>query len=120
MVALLLGPGTAALGQSEASPAVSAVPTGSQVGTDAMEFDFDRPGQDIDDFDLMAADPWLCDQACRANPNCKAWTYVKPNTDQGPRPRCWLKDAIPEAVPDTCCVSAISVSQPSDTGPVES
>jgi len=35
--------------------------------------------------------PNLCEKACNDEPNCKAYPYVKPNTTQGPNPRCWLK-----------------------------
>lgn len=73
----------------------------------AMEWNTDRPGSDFSNFDLPAANPKLCQDACAANPKCKAWTYVKPNTVQGPRPRCWLKYAVPQARSNNCCVSGV-------------
>src|ERR1700757_2630696 len=72
-----------------------------------MEFDIDRPGQDFQNFDLQSADPSLCQDACSQNPQCKAWTYVKPNTTQGPNPRCWLKSDVPPTTPNSCCVSGV-------------
>jgi hypothetical protein len=72
-----------------------------------MEFDIDRPGQDFQNFDLQSADPALCQGACSQNPQCKAWTYVKPNTTQGPNPRCWLKSGVPPTTPSSCCVSGV-------------
>jgi PAN domain len=73
----------------------------------AMELDTDRPGQDFQYFDLSIADPAACESVCRQNPNCRSWTYVKPNTIQGPNPRCWLKAGIPDPVSNACCVSGV-------------
>jgi hypothetical protein len=81
----------------------------------AMEFDIDRPGQDFQNFDLSSADPAACEYACRQDPNCRSWTYVKPNTIQGPNPRCWLKTGIPNPVGNTCCVSGV-VAKPDGGG----
>jgi hypothetical protein len=67
----------------------------------------DRPGSDYDNFDLRADDPSLCRQACEGDPGCRAWTYVQPNTIQGPNPRCWLKDAVPPPQRSDCCVSGV-------------
>ncbi len=74
-----------------------------------MEPDTDRPGMDYRSFDLPYADPKLCMEACNKDPRCKAWTYVKPNTIQGPRPRCWLKHSVPPPKPHYCCVSGVKV-----------
>lgn len=71
------------------------------------ELDTDRPGQDYSGFDLAAPDPGLCQSACNANPKCRAWSYVKPNTIQGPRPRCWLKSGVPSARASDCCISGV-------------
>jgi len=73
----------------------------------AMEWDVDRPGSDFSNFDLPKAKPRLCRQECLVNPQCKAWTYVKPNTVQGPKPRCWLKHSVPPQKSDSCCVSGV-------------
>jgi len=72
-----------------------------------MEFDTDRPGMDYANFDLPYADPKLCMEACNKDPRCKAWTYVKPNTIQGPRPRCWLKHSVPPPKRHYCCISGV-------------
>lgn len=75
------------------------------------EANTDRPGLDIRGFDLPAADPNLCLKHCEANSGCKAWTYVKPNTIQGPQPRCWIKHGIPDPVSNPCCISGIRIGQ---------
>jgi hypothetical protein len=69
------------------------------------EWGIDRSGLDYSNFDLTDSDPTLCLNACAIDSSCKAWTYVKPNTIQGPNPRCWLKYAIPSPRQSPCCVS---------------
>ena len=78
----------------------------------AMEWNIDRPGSDFSNFDLPAPNPELCRDRCAQDPKCKAWTYVKPNTVQGPNPRCWLKHAVPRKRPHTCCVSGVKAAMP--------
>ena len=72
-----------------------------------VEWNVDRMGLDYRNFDLPKADPQLCEEECAADPKCKAWTYVKPNTIQGPRPRCWLKYDVPPPRKSDCCVSGV-------------
>jgi len=72
-----------------------------------MELSIDRLGGDYRDFDLPRPDPRLCRQACERDRRCKAWTYVKPNTIQGPRPRCWLKNVVPSPKRNEACISGV-------------
>lgn len=72
----------------------------------ALEFDQDRLGLDYTSFNLPAADPKLCQEACAKDPRCKSFTYVKPGY-QGPAARCWLKHAVPEIRPNPCCISGV-------------
>lgn len=72
-----------------------------------MEMDTDRMGADIRSFDLQTANPAACQTECARTPECTAWTYVKPDTKQGPRPRCWLKNSSPGTNPDPSCISGI-------------
>jgi len=80
----------------------SALPPGATQG-------IDRNGSDYRDFDLASPDPMLCLQACVADAPCQAWTYVQPGV-QGDAARCWLKNAVPPATPDSCCVSGVRVA----------
>ena len=82
---------------------------GSTITTDAngMEQNSDRPGRDLRHFSPANDDPALCQKACQGDDKCKAWTYVKPNTIQGPKPNCWLKEAAPQPHHNTCCVSGV-------------
>lgn len=75
----------------------------------AMETNTDRPGMDYSSFDLASANPGLCEQACNSDPNCRAFTFVKPGF-QGANARCYLKNDIPAAVPDSCCDSGVKGS----------
>jgi len=73
-----------------------------------MEQDTDRPGGgDFRHIVPTADDPALCQKACKDDAQCNAWTYVKPNTIQGPKPNCWLKTGVPPATHNTCCVSGV-------------
>jgi hypothetical protein len=70
----------------------------------------DRPGMDTVNFVPPAANPTMCETACAGNATCKAWTYVAPNTTQGPQPRCWIKSGIPLQNANNCCISGIKVT----------
>src|SRR6266571_5624618 len=77
-------------------------------GAHGQEDGVDRRGSDLKPgYNLPAADPALCKKDCDADPNCQAYTYVKPGF-QGPQPRCWLKSAVPAAVKNDCCVSGVN------------
>lgn len=77
----------------------------SGVPEKSFETRVDRPGGDYNNFDLAAASPELCKSACeRDGTRCRAWTYVAPGF-QGPKARCWLKNVLPEAFTNACCVS---------------
>ncbi len=73
--------------------------------------DKDRPGSDFASSVLPGPNPKLCYDQCEANAACKAWTYVKPGV-QGPKPLCYLKKAVPNAVNDTCCISGVKSAPP--------
>ncbi len=71
--------------------------------TAGFEYDVDRPGSDIRNFEFEDADVDVeqnaaaCAAACQNDQQCRAWTYVRPGV-QGPKSRCWLKDAVPAPV----------------------
>jgi hypothetical protein len=79
----------------------------------------DRPGADVDNFDLPAPNPTMCQESCAGNAQCRAWAYVKPSSTQ-PNPHCWLKSAIPLPQPANCCVSGVRVAiHPSNMHPMD-
>ncbi len=85
--------------------------SGGSKQQDGMEKGIDRPGSDYRDFDLRKADPALCRDACMKDAECRAWTYVEPNSAK-PRAHCWLKKAVPPARKDRCCVSGVKFTGP--------
>lgn len=62
----------------------------------------DRPGADYTNFAVRL--PQECREACARDLRCRAFT------DRGGR--CWLKQTVPNAVTDTCCVSGAKVGEP--------
>ena len=66
----------------------------------------DRPGSDYRSFDLRESRPELCRDACLSERQCRAFTYVRPGV-QGPHARCGLKNAVPPARPNDCCLSGV-------------
>jgi 1-phosphatidylinositol phosphodiesterase len=98
---------------AEPAPVVAATPPsqGGFVGEPpgghhGLEVNVDRPGSDIANFDLPQPHPHLCKEACMRDGRCVAFTYVNPGV-QGPHPRCWLKNAVPNPVPNPCCTSGV-------------
>jgi hypothetical protein len=78
------------------------------------EANTDRPGKDYRHFDNIGGAQVTasqCSATCFTETNCKAWTFVRPNTIQGPRGNCWLKNAVPPAVKNNCCISGFFSTQ---------
>ena len=76
--------------------------------SNGLEWNVDRPGSDYRSFDLPSPSPEMCQSTCMNEPQCVAFTYVNPGV-QGPNARCWLKNVVPQPVPQACCVSGIEV-----------
>lgn len=71
-----------------------------------IQGDTDRPGNNYRNFDLPNPDPDLCLEACQKDSRCRAFTYVNAGI-QGPKARCWLKDAVPPAKTSAGCISGV-------------
>ncbi len=72
----------------------------------------DRPGLDYRTFELSAPNPDLCENACKRETQCRAWTYSWPGA-KGPKAMCALKTGVPPKRSDTCCISGVmSTSSP--------
>jgi predicted phosphoadenosine phosphosulfate sulfurtransferase len=65
----------------------------------------DRQGMDIRDFDLPSNSK-LCYNACQEDQRCRSFTFKKAPDNHSPA-HCWLKNGIPGARYDQCCVSGI-------------
>jgi hypothetical protein len=88
------------------SDAVGTLGTSAERIEAGMENNTDRPGSDIHRMTLQQADPAICQARCAKLSRCKAWTYVRPGA-QGPQAICYLKDAVPQAVANNCCISGV-------------
>lgn len=75
----------------------------------SVEPNTNRPGSDYRDFTMVTIDPNKCAEVCEQDSKCRAYTYVPPGY-QGPDPRCWLKDSVPNAVTAKGMVSGITNS----------
>jgi hypothetical protein len=74
----------------------------------AADVDTDLPGMNLRSFDPNE-NPQLCEAECKQDPQCKAWTYVRPGV-QGPTARCWIKSGVPSPVVNKCCISGVKES----------
>jgi hypothetical protein len=90
-------PPNAAQGAPQQGALLAAIP---------LEQNTNRPGRDYRHFELDEARPRRCLRACAEEPQCRAFTYVKPGV-QGPSAQCWLKNAQPRAILQPGTISGI-------------
>ena len=97
------------------SPCCTLLPQGCESDPVSLDFevDTDRRGSDYRNFFVEVPDPPACRLACLEDERCRAWTYVKPGV-QGALARCWLKDKVPPARKNNCCVSGLKKTEESD------
>jgi len=67
-----------------------------------MRDGIDFPGGDL----YRVTGPELCKRLCDLEPQCRAWTYVKPGV-QGPQGVCWLKRSVSQPVQNPSCISGV-------------
>lgn len=79
-------------------------------GGGMLEYGIDRPGNDLNCI-FPVGDPVTCQATCRGNPDCAAFTWVRPGHFRQPpfngNPICCLKRVVPAATPNDCCVSGV-------------
>ncbi|HEY2230170.1 MAG TPA: PAN domain-containing protein [Xanthobacteraceae bacterium] len=75
--------------------------------SDPIEFGIDRFGGDYRNIEL-APDPSgkSCAAACAAEPQCRAWTYVRPGY-VGTSATCFLKEHVTSPQHHPCCISGV-------------
>ena len=74
---------------------------------DGLEVGIDRPGSDYRSFWMAAHDPRSCQAVCDRDRQCAAFTFARAGV-QGPLARCYLKNAVPAAANNNCCVSGVA------------
>jgi hypothetical protein len=74
---------------------------------DGIEFSIDRFGGDYRNLEV-APDPKgaACEQACKGDRRCRAWTYARPGYI-GPKARCFLKNRVTRPRRAPCCISGV-------------
>jgi hypothetical protein len=90
----------------------------SDLGDASVEPHTDRPGLDYEVFDLDQPNPILCKEKCQKDTKCKAYTYVNIGGAQGAKPRCWLKNSVPNEKEASCCVSGVKVPDSGQSTPL--
>ncbi len=68
----------------------------------------DRFGSDLPGMPISMKNgsvPQNCSALCNANPECKAWAFVKPNCGGSTSPLCYFKVTVPPQVQNPCRVS---------------
>jgi hypothetical protein len=81
-----------------------AAATAFATGTVSLQPGTDRMGADYKSFDVAAADPQVCRQACADDAKCMSYSYVQPGV-KGPAAVCFLKSKVVPAVASDCCTS---------------
>jgi hypothetical protein len=72
-----------------------------------LEYSIDRVGGDYRSFEVAPdTEGKRCAEACKAEPQCRAWTYRRPGYGTT-SPRCYLKDAIKPPRLRPCCISGV-------------
>ena len=75
-----------------------------------VESGVNRAGSDYKNFEMVPTIAGFepCKSACEFDEQCKSWTFVQSGV-QGPKAHCWLKNSVPKATNDKCCVSGLPV-----------
>ncbi len=68
--------------------------------------DTDLQGGDYRSFELISPVPSFCENVCKKDSRCKAWTFSWPGK-RAKRAKCFLKENVGEKRKDTCCVSGV-------------
>jgi hypothetical protein len=69
----------------------------------------DLPGEDYRNFKIARGTYLQCEQACRDDVRCKAWTY-RTSRERIAVARCWLKASVPRRQSDALCTSGIKLN----------
>lgn len=102
-----------------AMPALAYAEDDPVPGAFIVRQDVNKPGGDIDSFDLGARAKFQCARACYDSSFCLAYTWVRPSTPGG-QGKCWLKGTVTESKASDCCETGVKKEKFADyAGTVE-
>jgi hypothetical protein len=101
-------------GASANSCCVSGVKS-EPVSSGGLEVDVNRKGGDYRHYDLASNNPGQCRNDCMNDPRCKSFTFLRPSY-WGPNAHCFLKDSVPAATQEACCISGVKGGDSSPGG----
>jgi hypothetical protein len=76
------------------------------VSSGGLEVDVNRRGGDYRHYDLPSNNPNQCRDDCMNDPKCMSFTFLRPSY-WGPNAHCFLKDSVPGATQESCCISGV-------------
>ena len=76
------------------------------VSPSGLEVDVNRRGGDYRHYDLPSNNPNQCRDDCMNDPKCRAFTFLRPSY-WGVNAHCFLKDSVPGATQESCCISGV-------------
>ncbi|HEY0347836.1 MAG TPA: PAN domain-containing protein [Pyrinomonadaceae bacterium] len=84
---------------------VSGIKSGSN-SSSGLEVNVNRLGGDYRDYELADNNPNHCRDDCMADSRCQSFTFLRPSY-RGPNAHCFLKNSVPAATQETCCISGV-------------
>jgi hypothetical protein len=84
---------------------VSGVKCGA-ASSSGLEVNVNRRGGDYRDYDLPSNNPNQCRDDCMNDSRCQSFTFLRPSY-RGPNAHCFLKNSVPNATQETCCISGV-------------
>jgi hypothetical protein len=75
-------------------------------GNSGMEVNVNRIGGDYRDYEITDNNPNRCRDDCLADSRCQSFTFLRPSY-RGPNGHCFLKNSIPAASQNSCCISGV-------------
>jgi hypothetical protein len=84
---------------------VSGIKSGG-ITSGALEVNVNRRGGDYRHYDLSSNNPNQCRDDCMNDSRCQSFTVLRPSY-WGPNAHCFLKNGVPAATQEACCISGV-------------
>jgi hypothetical protein len=85
---------------------VSGIKSGGNSSSSGLEVNVNRRGGDYRDYDVPSNNPNQCREDCMNDSRCQSFTFLRPSY-WGPNAHCFLKNSVPNATQETCCISGV-------------